>query len=473
MLHAGKVLRPPGAKGLQAGIVKCHWAVPWLVSAHTRSWWIVQCRVRQLRTQIHVALLQDCCLHVLCPLPAAADHSALQRYVRMPDTAGEAFYQALAELYLGTAAGVAGLLLDPAAGMRLQGALGVAGVLVGLLKGTGGLMVRPVMGVMDASSKILKGVGLLCLGRRGIQGKLVRRVRAPGALEGPGAGAGGGAGALAVFGRQMGAAGRPTAGLWVDDAALHAALVASWQARLPALASELAGDTVMDVLATRSCRLLLLTRQHVLYLRAQLPTRGQNAGSCSYSLRWLLPCGRVDHVRGAEESLRIILEYHSQLRVPDVQAWRQRRQQQHRLDKAAAAAAAAEAARPGQDGTQQQQGRAVVAGAASSGQTGGAAAGAANREADSSSAAARVLLRVPLHRSLRCASAELYQQVIRAVSRHLVQAEAAAAAGAAVPAAAAAGGDAGDEQTAMGERSAAMGRGVHDVDGYGDLYLVV
>ncbi|WIA12624.1 hypothetical protein OEZ85_006281 [Tetradesmus obliquus] len=244
-----------------------------------------------------------------------SDHSALQRYVRMPDTAGEAFYQALAELYLGTAAGVAGLLLDPAAGMRLQGALGVAGVLVGLLKGTGGLMVRPVMGVMDASSKILKGVGLLCLGRRGIQGKLVRRVRAPGALEGPGAGAGGGAGALAVFGRQMGAAGRPTAGLWVDDAALHAALVASWQARLPALASELAGDTVMDVLATRSCRLLLLTRQHVLYLRAQLPTRGQNAGSCSYSLRWLLPCGRVDHVRGAEESLRIILEYHSQLRL--------------------------------------------------------------------------------------------------------------------------------------------------------------
>jgi hypothetical protein len=36
-------------------------------------------------------------------LPAAADHSALQRYVRMLGTAGEAFYQAVAELYLGTA----------------------------------------------------------------------------------------------------------------------------------------------------------------------------------------------------------------------------------------------------------------------------------------------------------------------------------------------------------------------------------
>jgi hypothetical protein len=290
----------------------------------------------------------------------------------------------------------------------------------------------------------------------------------------------------------MGAAGRPTAGVWVDDAALHAALVASWQARLPALANELVGDTVMDVLATRSCRLLLLTRKHVLYLRAQLPTRGQNAGSCSYSLRWLLPCERVDHVRGAEESLRIILEYHSQLRVPDIQAWRQRRQQQHRLDKAAAAAAAA-AARPGQDGTQQQQqqGEAVLTGAKEAARPAGssqkvvAAATfsprAGDRDADSSSAAARVLLRVPLHRSLRCASSELYQQVIRAISRHLVQAEAAAAADHATVAAA--GGDAADGQQ-RSQQGAVMGRGevatadgqvqgVHGAEGYADLYLVV
>jgi hypothetical protein len=285
----------------------------------------------------------------------------------------------------------------------------------------------------------------------------------------------------------------------VDDAALHAALVASWQARLPALASELAGDTVVDVLATRSCRLLLLTRKHVLYLRAQLPTRGQNAGSCSYSLRWLLPCERVDHVRGAEESLRIILEYHSQLRVPDIQAWRQRRQQQHRLDKAAAAAAiaAAAAARQGQDSQQQQQG---AAGAARSGGGGMQPVGsnqqavaavvvsprnASDRDTDSSSATARVLLRVPLHRSLRCASSELYQQVIRAISRHLVQAEAAAAAGAVTAAAAAGGGIGGvagalthQQQLAVVGHGGSVARdgevqGAHDGDGYADLYLVV
>jgi hypothetical protein len=288
----------------------------------------------------------------------------------------------------------------------------------------------------------------------------------------------------------------------VDDAALHAALVASWQARLPALANELAGDTVVDVLATRSCRLLLLTRKHVLYLRAQLPTRGQNAGSCSYSLRWLLPCERVDHVRGAEESLRIILEYHSQLRVPDIQAWRQRRQQQHRLDKAAAAAATAAAvaaARQSQDSRQQQN--AVVA--AGSGAGGMQLAGSSNQQAaaavvvsprntndrdtDSSSATARVLLRVPLHRSLRCASSELYQQVVRAISRHLVQAEAAAAAGAVTAAAAAAvGGGLGEGAGAQPSQQqlAVVGQGgsvtadgevqgVHDGDGYADLYLVV
>jgi hypothetical protein len=287
----------------------------------------------------------------------------------------------------------------------------------------------------------------------------------------------------------------------VDDAALHAALVASWQARLPALASELAGDTVVDVLATRSCRLLLLTRKHVLYLRAQLPTRGQHAGSCSYSLRWLLPCERVDHVRGAEESLRIILEYHSQLRVPGIQAWRQRRQQQHRLDKAAAAVAtaAAAAARQGQDSQQQQQRAAVVAGAGGEVQPAGSSnqqaavavavspRNTSDRDTDSSSATARVLLRVPLYRSLRCASSELYQQVIRAISRHLVQAEAAAAASAVTAATAAAaggglGGGAGalpsQQQLAVvghGGSVAADGevQGAHDGDGYADLYLVV
>lgn len=54
------------------------------------------------------------------------------------------------------------------------------GVTVGLLKATLGLAMRPAAGCIEATSKFMQGIGLLCLGKRGIQGKLVRRVQAPG-----------------------------------------------------------------------------------------------------------------------------------------------------------------------------------------------------------------------------------------------------------------------------------------------------
>lgn len=54
------------------------------------------------------------------------------------------------------------------------------GVGVGAAKALLGLGLRPVSGTLEALSKSLQGAGLLCLGKRGIQGKLVRRVRAPG-----------------------------------------------------------------------------------------------------------------------------------------------------------------------------------------------------------------------------------------------------------------------------------------------------
>jgi hypothetical protein len=386
----------------------------------------------------------------------------------MPATAGEAFYQAAAELYLGTAAGLAGLLLDPAAGLRLPGALGVAGLAVGVLKGTGGLMVRPVMGALDAGSKVLRGAGLLCLGRRGIQGKLVRRVRPPGALEPSPAAAAAAAAAEAggdAQGSGVGAA-QAAGSVGVPPSpsrgpTLHAALVASWQARLPVLSPQLAGDAVMEVLATRSCRLLLLTSRHVLYLKASLPMRGSNAGSCSYSISWLLACERVDHVRGAEDSLRIILEFHSQLRLPDLKAWRARRAAAAKAraaakagPAAAATAAAAAEVEAGQHGAQQPS-------AGASGSSGQAAAA----ESDDSG---QVLLRIPLHRSLRCASPELYQRVIRAISRHLVQAPAAVAAAAGGFAAAAAS----QQPPLLAARAARAGPGGRDADDYSDLFSV-
>jgi hypothetical protein len=404
----------------------------------------------------------------------------LQRYVRMPATAGEAFYQAAAELYLGTCAGVAGLFLDPAAGLRLQGALGIAGFALGIMKGAGGLMVRPVVGTLDAGSKCLRGFGLLCLGRRGIQGKLVRRVRPPGALEPSPAAVAAAAAAAGGDRREGGLGGIPASPS--KGPTLHAALVATWQSRMPVLSPQLAGDTVMEVLATRSGRLLVLTSRHVCYLRASLPTRGSNAGSCSYSMRWCLACERVDHVRGAEESLRIILEFHTQLKLPELKGWWARRAAAAAAAKKSRSGASAAAAAGSAGGHTGSSSSAIVA---APGAPAGLDAGAAQQppqqqehqphkqqqqqgQRDDSSASSRVLLRVPLHRSLRCASPELYQRVIRSISRHLVQAPAAAAAALAAAVADPTGADAGSALSLV-ERG---GYGAGEGD-YRDLYTVV
>ena len=50
-----------------------------------------------------------------------SDHGLLQRYLHTPQTAGDAFYQAALEAYLGLYAGFAGLVLDPLEGFRLPG----------------------------------------------------------------------------------------------------------------------------------------------------------------------------------------------------------------------------------------------------------------------------------------------------------------------------------------------------------------
>jgi hypothetical protein len=94
----------------------------------------------------------------------------------------------------------------------------VLGAVAGLVKGVGGLAARPVVGLVDGSSKGLQGIGLLFLGKRGVQGKLVRRVRPPGAAaEDPLS--------RALRARADGAGGR--------EEALRAALIASWQVSAP------------------------------------------------------------------------------------------------------------------------------------------------------------------------------------------------------------------------------------------------
>ena len=77
----------------------------------------------------------------------------------------------------GVAAAGAGVVQDPLAGWRAHA---VIGVLFGLMKAVLGLGLRPIAGATEMASKATQGCALVCLGRQGIQGKIMRRVYAPG-----------------------------------------------------------------------------------------------------------------------------------------------------------------------------------------------------------------------------------------------------------------------------------------------------
>lgn len=57
---------------------------------------------------------------------------------------------------------------------------GVPLMLVGFGKGAVGVMIRPGIGMLEASSKTAHGLALACLGKEGIVGSVQRRVRQPG-----------------------------------------------------------------------------------------------------------------------------------------------------------------------------------------------------------------------------------------------------------------------------------------------------
>jgi hypothetical protein len=76
-----------------------------------------------------------------------------------------------------TAAAVVGIVRDPLTGWQQAGLLGIV---VGLLKAIVGFPVRPMAGAVECLSKSTQGCALVCLGRSGIQGRITRRIYAPG-----------------------------------------------------------------------------------------------------------------------------------------------------------------------------------------------------------------------------------------------------------------------------------------------------
>jgi hypothetical protein len=182
--------------------------------------------------------------------------------------------------------------MDPLAGSRAPGAAGAAAIAIGIAKGLAGVALRPAAAMVESTSRALHGLGLVCLGTAGISGRMARRARAPeallaGAFDGGSGGSGSGGGAP-------------------SGAQVHkAALLEAWQGAVGHLVPAARGDAVVDVLAARPDRVLLLTDHHVACLRA-----AHRGGATTYALKWVLRRDSVLHVHGADASWRILLHSH-------------------------------------------------------------------------------------------------------------------------------------------------------------------
>ncbi|KAL6762637.1 hypothetical protein V8C86DRAFT_613868 [Haematococcus lacustris] len=98
-------------------------------------------------------------------------------------------------------------------------------------------------------------------------------------------------------------------------------IIAAWQGALSYVAPALQDDVVVDVVAARRTRIVLLTNRHIAYLIANQHHQGggvlgsQGAGTTTYRLKWFVASEQVDNVRGVERSFRISVEYRMPVKV--------------------------------------------------------------------------------------------------------------------------------------------------------------
>ncbi len=134
--------------------------------------------------------------------------------------------------------------------------------------------------------------------------------------------------------------------------AQRAQLVGAWQAALPHIAPELAEDNVLDVIAARRTRIVLLTNRHISYLIAKQhhvrvsrapcdvslrvrpywarPLPQSKKGSdhrahrrppqgsepvVTYRLKWFIRNDLVDNIRGVERTYRVSIEFRKHIRL--------------------------------------------------------------------------------------------------------------------------------------------------------------
>ena len=105
-----------------------------------------------------------------------SDAHTLMRYSKNAVNVPTSLYRAGREFSWGLIRGISGLVLDPAWAFESGGWRMLP---LGILKGIFGVVLRPWGGVVEGSAKLLEVVALLSLGKAGIEGVKVFRIRAP------------------------------------------------------------------------------------------------------------------------------------------------------------------------------------------------------------------------------------------------------------------------------------------------------
>ena len=210
------------------------------------------------------------------PSRPKGDDETVRRLVKRPTNALDALVSMPREFFLGFTSAGQGILYDPIAGWHSGN---LPGLVLGLAKGIVGLPVRPMIGIFEASSALTGAIAMTSLGREGIVGKTLQRVKAPGAfleetIEG------------------------------VDYAELEespaVALQAAWNRVLPEFFPEMEGEEVKQVMNVRPTRVILITTNHVAYLKAR-----HHIDHSVYKAKWVVPSFEIQNIQGDAETRKI------------------------------------------------------------------------------------------------------------------------------------------------------------------------
>ena len=237
-----------------------------------------------------IGALSKTLILVLAVVPTDTDHGdwadtqTLKRYSGKAINAPRSLYTGFKELFVGTVRGLSGILTDPVWACQKGGVIMLP---AGLLKGLAGVFIRPTAGFLECQSRISQGIGLLCLGKQGIEGILPHRVRAPEVRQ-------------EVLQAQQKTLAESE----------HEEILQKWKETLVKLVPSLESETLthyidLDLASSKKRNTLVFTKEHKIILIGSKELKG----GMKYYVCWTLMGAAVKQVLGREEKFRIKLRY--------------------------------------------------------------------------------------------------------------------------------------------------------------------